>query len=285
MKKHLYFWFLWFILPTTGYSQFFEFGMGIGGAVYYGDLSQESAIDNVKMVRPALGVFGTHHFNKKIGIQIQLNNALLIGDDALSERPSIRYRNLSFRTNITEFSLLGQFNIFGFDPEDDFPFSLYVSSGITGIYFNPKAQLGGTYYRLQPLSTEGQGLPSFPDRKPYKLFQAVIPVIGGIKYAVSPTVNLFIEFGPRFTFTDYLDDVSGHYGNENELRTAKGDIAVQLSDRRLSPSGEPKVYPNGGQRGNPNTKDYYFLGLAGLSVNLDDIVGGLFGDKVHCPKF
>ncbi|MCO6459831.1 MAG: outer membrane beta-barrel protein [Saprospiraceae bacterium] len=275
---------LW--MPVKVFSQFSEIGVGLGGAVYYGDLTLDKAEDNFKLVRPNIGVFASHHFNERFAIQVGIQNFTLTADDALNTRQSVRTRNLSFRSNIWELALKGEFYLIQFDPNRNyFPFTLYAASGVSVFYHNPKANFAGQYYALRPLSTEGQGLPSTPDSKPYSLVQVAIPVIGGLKYNISQGINIFIEFGPRFTFTDYLDDVSRKYAVGSELRNIKGDIAFYLSDRRLTVDGEEKKYPDLQYRGNPKSKDIYFVGLAGLSFNFDDVLSGLFERNVKCPKF
>lgn len=260
--------------------------MGIGGSIYYGDLSPDDALDNFKLIRPAIGVYASHHFNDRVALKLGITNFTITGDDKINSKQTALDRNLSFRSNIWEISLQGEYYILSFDPErNEMPLSIFVSTGANVFFHNPKAFIAGEYHALQPLSTEGQGLPSFPDRKPYKLTQLSIPAVLGLKYNVGPLLNVFVEFGPRFVFTDYLDDVSNTYAVESELRDAKGDIAVLLSDRRLSPDGELKVYPDFSKRGNVKSKDMYFVGLLGVSVTLDDVIGNLFGDKVRCPTF
>ncbi len=286
MKRFKIFISILFFLPNLSSAQFLEFGLGVGGSIYYGDLSPDKALDNFKLVRPAIGIFAAHHFNDRIALQLGVNNFTLTGDDKINTRAALINRNLSFRSNVWEISVKGEYYILSFDPErNDFPLSIFVSSGATVFFHNPKAYLAGQYYALQPLSTEGQGLPSFQDRKPYKLTQLAIPAILGLKYNLGPMLSLFIEFGPRFTFTDYLDDVSNTYAIGDELRDERGDIAVLLSDRRLAPDGEVKVYPDRAQRGNVKSKDMYYVGLVGISITLDDVIGNLLGDKVQCPKF
>ncbi len=268
------------------YAQFTELGIGIGGAVYYGDLTLDSPVDNFQLVRPNFGAFISHHFDERWAILAGLQNFTLIADDALNSRENIRMRNLSFKSNIWEFALKGEFYLIPFYPEKNYnPFTLYASAGIAVFYHNPKAKFLGEYHALHPLSTEGQGLDNVPEVKPYSLVQLAIPILGGIKYNITSGINFFIEFGPRITFTDYLDDVSRNYTIGTVLQSSKGDIAYYLSDRRLIKDGEIKKYPDLQGRGNPNTKDMYFVGLTGLSFNLDNIIGDMFSKKVKCPTF
>lgn len=285
MNKIRILYFLW-IFPFWAYGQFSEVGIGFGGAVYYGDMSLDEAVDNFKMVRPNIGLFASQHFNDRLAVQIGVQNFTLTGDDALNTRESLRERNLNFRNNVWEIALRGEFYLLPFDPDrSKLPFTIYASTGVAVFFHNPKAYYAGNYYALRPLGTEGQGLPSFPDRKPYSLTQIAIPVIGGLKYTIGKGVNVFIEFGPRFTFTDYLDDLSNTYAVVNELRYYKGDLAVELSDRRLTKGSEPKKYPDNQQRGNPRSKDMYFTGLLGVSFNMDDFFGLELVNKVKCPTF
>ena len=66
----------------------------------------------------------------------------------------------------------------------------------------------------------------------------------------------------RKTFTDYLDDVSSIYVDQNVLMQAKGAKAVEMAYRGDEiPGGLP--YPNhGDKRGTPSEMDwYYFFGV------------------------
>lgn len=261
-------------------AQFQEIGAGIGGALYTGDLSPEDFNSNLKIVRPAVGVFFVQHFNDRLAARASLIKMTITGDDKNINKPE---RNLSFQSNIIELALLGEFYLVKWDPFENNRFTLYGSTGITVYHHNPKAYYAGNWYELQPLRTEGQGTASYPDRKPYHRFQLSIPITGGMKFNINEKLNLFVEFGPRITFTDFLDDVSNTYANENELRNLKGDIAVALSFRGNEIS--PKPYPSGVSRGNPGIRDYYWNGLAGISLNFDNLFGFTQGKRVKCPNF
>ena len=116
-------------------------------------------------------------------------------------------------------------------------------------------------YYLKPLSTEGQGLPGYPDKKTYSLTQLAIPFGGGVKFAVTDNLHLGLEVGFRKLFTDYLDDVSTTYADPADLLVARGQLAVDMSYRG-DDVGNP-IYPaKGAGRGGPNYNDtYYFTGL------------------------
>jgi len=68
-------------------------------------------------------------------------------------------------------------------------------------------------------------------RKKYGLTQLSIPFGGGVKMALSDDINLRLEVGLRKLFTDYLDDVSTTYADEDELRANNGQLAVDYAFR------------------------------------------------------
>ena len=187
----------------------------------------------------------------------------------------MRARNLAFETHITEFSAIGEYYIFNLEEQK---FSPYVFGGLAVFHFNPYDYNGGTQkIFLKPLSTEGEGLSQYPDRKPYALTQLAIPFGGGVKYAFNDRLRLGLELGMRKLFTDYLDDVSTTYADKNDLLNAKGQLAVDMAYR-----GSGNYPAKGAQRGGSQHKDwYYFLGLhltyrlsTGDNTNHSGVFGG-----------
>jgi hypothetical protein len=139
----------------------------------------------------------------------------------------------------------------------------YIFGGIAVYHFNPYAyDSTGRKVYLHPLSTEGEGLPQYPNSHPYALTQLAIPFGGGIKFRISDQVVLAYEIGERKLFTDYLDDVSGRYVDQNILLAAKGPEAVEMAYRGAELKGGASYPPAGTVRGDPKRKDwYYFSGL------------------------
>ena len=76
-----------------------------------------------------------------------------------------------------------------------------------------------------------------------------------------------MEFGYRFTFTDYLDDVSGIYPSSRQL-SKNGVLAVALSNRTEEYTGINASHLVGQRRGNSNNNDGYFVWGLSLSFNL-----------------
>jgi hypothetical protein len=142
---------------------------------------------------------------------------------------SLQPRNLSFKSRLYEASLVGEYTFLDMDYKQ---FSPYVFAGFALFHFSPYAfdTLGHKVF-LQPLSTEGQGLAQYPDRKVYQRTQISLPFGGGIKFRVQDNVMLGFEIGMRKLFTDYLDDVSTTYVDEATLLAAKGPKAVEMAYR------------------------------------------------------
>ena len=51
----------------------------------------------------------------------------------------------------------------------------------------------------------------------YRLTEVAIPMGLGVKYRLTERFILGLDAGLRKTFTDYLDDVSGTYVNNDDL--------------------------------------------------------------------
>jgi hypothetical protein len=175
-------------------------------------------------------------------------------------------RNLHFRSKITDFMLgleVHPLYILGGKKEDWEPptFSPYLLAGVGFFSFKPQAQLNNKWVDLQPLSTEGQGFAEYPDRKPYKLNQVNIPLGVGVKYDLTPTLNIKGEFVYRVLNTDYLDDASTSYIDPtlypNYFTGAKLTNALLLNDRQfeLNPSHTTLI---GQERGHPDNNDAFF---------------------------
>jgi hypothetical protein len=172
-------------------------------------------------------------------------------------------RNLSFKSKITDLQLVLEVHplFFKLYDENRSPrLSPFLTGGIAVFWFDPRAMLNGKWYSLQPLHTEGQGFREYPGRSEYKLIQVNFPVGMGVKYEMGPFLNARLEFLFRVLQTDYLDDVSTRYINEDLFDTylspSLAALAHQLHDR----AGEltaTHVRTPGIERGNPDRNDAF----------------------------
>jgi hypothetical protein len=195
-------------------------------------------------------------------------------------RDYLQRRNLSFGSRIQEVFTVFEADILDISTKK---FTPYAYGGIVLFHYNPYTY-NASYDRvyLQSLSTEGQGLPDYPDKKPYKLTQFAAAFGGGIRFELTNCTSVALEFSQRKTFTDYLDDVSTSYVDPAKLFAAKGQQAVDLAyrgDEVHNPSPYP---PDGEQRGTPTEADwYYFIGMsADVRIGcLKEKLSGLFTAK------
>jgi hypothetical protein len=169
---------------------------------------------NWKTTNNVAGLYVGAMYQDIIGLRLEAAWGGVKSYDSLLQKGTPRYnRNLSFKSEIRELSLLAEFHptMLKFY-EDNVPVvSPYAVVGVGWYSFNPQGNLNGQWIDLQPLRTEGQGFSEFPDRRPYKLKQANICFGLGIKYEILESVNLRLEWLHRYLFTDYLDDVSQSY--------------------------------------------------------------------------
>lgn len=230
-----------------------EIGVLIGGSYYLGDLNPRQ---HFYITKPAFGGFYRYAWDYRGALRVGFNWGQIEGDDSQSDNKDQIERNLNFKSNIQEFYSIVEFNFYDYriGNEKHF-FTLFIFGGIAGFHFNPMGNAGGnSWVDLRSLRTEGQS-------KAYKLWQISIPFGIGIKINVAKNIGLGLEWGPRKTFTDYLDDVSGNYPNLSQ-NPPSGQMGILMSNRTKYPWSFISRY----SRGNPYTKDWYFF--TGLTINI-----------------
>jgi hypothetical protein len=252
LKRGIFFFFL-FLFSTLGFSQRHELGLFAGGSYYLGDLNPSH---HFALSKPAVGIVYRYNINPRWAIRVNAIFGSIEGSDELTNNHNPR--NLSFKSPVTEFSTQLELNFLQFyTKSDNYIFSPYIFLGLGLFNINPEAEYLGTWYELQPLGTEGQGIVS--GKKLYSLTNISVPFGIGIKIGLFKAVCLGLEWGMRKTYTDYIDDVSTTYidpalfskGNDNYTQ-----IASILADR------SDIKHIGGAQRGNSSNNDWYnFYGL------------------------
>lgn len=259
----------------------YEFGASFGFMNCLTDLGGRKGIGkkfikdlNMGKTTVAGSLYLNATYKYQFGLRAEATFGKIQADDKVLEKVKTttfgRYeRNLSFRSKITEFSLIAEahplFIFRSYDDEYDREpprISPYLLGGVGFFSFKPQAKsTAGQWVDLQPLSTEGQGFLEHPDRKPYKLNQLNIPLGLGVKYELSSNFNIRGEFIYRKLNTDYLDDVSTQYVDPalyaNYFTGTKLNNALLLNDRKYELPGSTVTLP-GDQRGNPSNNDAYF---------------------------
>ncbi len=243
-----------------------EFGVTFGAAHYFGDLNTRARFNRPK---PALGLYFRKQFGNYVGVRLAAHYAQIGYSDVYSNNEYHQTRNLSFNSNIWEVAAMGDFNFFKFLPSDpDYIFTPYITLGLGVVSYDPYAYLDGKKEFLRPLGTEGQNT-GYMGRKPYGTMAVVVPFGAGIKYNITEKLNLTFEVSHRYTFTDYLDDVSTTFiGINNFPATGNGPTASLLQDRSYEINPNKVIGIEGRQRGLSKQKDQYMIVEVGLSFNL-----------------
>ncbi len=250
--------FFLFLVATPCLAQRLHIGVFGGLAAYNGDLTDK--IFPKKVTNGAIGITANYELTDQIFLRGGYTYAIVGGADRFSSKPDLVLRNLSFETELHEFSAVGEYYLFNLYERKISP---YGFAGLAVFKMNPYAfDVAKNRVFLKTLSTEGQGIAGY-NAKQYKLTQLAIPFGGGIKYAINDNMRIGLELGMRKLFTDHLDDISGNYADPNDLLTAKGALAVDMSYRGDEVAGGDPAYPaKGAQRGSPKSKDiYYFTGI------------------------
>ncbi len=231
-----------------------------------------------------------YRLNKSFASRTEFSYLKLTGTDATTKEPFRHNRNLNFKTNVFEFATVIEFALSNikkgnryhikktlFRRKKSMSSYYYLFAGIGGFYFNPQAQYGGNWYPLHSMSTEGEGLPGGP--KQYSLIAISIPFGIGARYKLNTKWTIGIEYNFRKTFTDYLDDCSGKYYDNNKILLYKGPIAAHLADPNLGLIPGQSI--TGQERGDPTNKDAYF----NLQVKVGYTLAGKKKRRITKAKF
>lgn len=257
-----------------------------GFANYSGDLQEKRF--TLDQSHAAFGAGLSYEVIPKVLIRGTFIFSKLSGDDKFSSKVMNRQRNLNFSSVLYDASVVADYSLYDLSNRRVTP---YAYAGIAMFGFNPYTfdTLGNKYF-LKNLSTEGQGLIEYPDRKTYKNVQFAIPFGIGVRFRITDNAYLGYEIGLRKTFTDYIDDVSNTYIDEALLASNRGAKAVELAFRSNELKDVNLPYPvDGTIRGGSKYKDWYYFSGITLSIGLFNPGSGLLSGKgkkgsIDCPK-
>lgn len=267
MYKKIVFVFFFLILSFQSWSQtfldwqlhdrYFSIYAGTGWTGYIGDLTNGQPFSQ-----------GLSHFNvgvearlySRIGARVQIAQYQLEGSDRNAADSSYnRQRNLSFKSKNYEWQVQGVYYFLKYRKKyhKRHTYEPYVALGVGQTFYNPKADhLNNTTgvtttYTLRDINTENQN---------YKKSALIIPINLGVKAMLNEFLNLSLDVGYRYTFTKYLDDVSGTYQKFDD-----GSIQASLSNRKdeidiINQEAYDALVP-GSQRGNGKYDSYFLINL------------------------
>ncbi len=282
------------ISSTAQYK--WDVGIKIGASNYLGEIGGnelagrdfiwDMRLDHTRM---NYAVFARRKMSKRWALSFNADYVSVWGFDANSLNPARRARNLNFRNRIYELGGRGEFTIFYdndvggkgyYDPD----FRVFVFAGLAGFYHNPQGQIfsaideNGTilepdyknqWYDLRELRTENQS-------EEYEKIALAVPLGIGMYFTFDKKWRIGWEINWRATFTDYLDDISGNYGDIGVIGDERGEIAAALAQQSNQQiidaiNADPETFGAGGTlethrwkdddldviKGNPERNDNY----------------------------
>ncbi|MCB0518699.1 MAG: OmpA family protein [Lewinellaceae bacterium] len=190
------------MLPFLSQSQDkWEGGLFLGYSNYLGDLVEPTF--TFSQPGPSFGILVRNHLTNTLGLRLNLQYGKIKGDDANYDRNADR--GASFKSSWVELALMGEYELLGnrrWTEDGKFrkTVSPYVYGGVGGSFFDPNVKIA---------QTAGKPDKNNPDiGADYSNVHFILPIGAGLRFDLSRKVNLGLELGARFTFSDYIDGIS-----------------------------------------------------------------------------
>ena len=267
-------------IERKGWSIGSQFGM----SDLWGDVGTKSPIDhytNSKYFNKVTfmgGLMGRYTFHPCFAVRLEMNYGSLFATDQWnydlakgtggigsggSDAVQRYVRNQNAKDVMVEGMTLFEFTPGRVSPENEIAHKRnqpYIAAGIAIFHYTPYSTVGLSphYVQTYNLDLEGQGWGSgYPPKQ--SLWQPAIPLAIGYRWDVGEHLNLGVEFMYRYTFTDYLDGVSGKYVSQAaynaHLSPANAILADEVADKAQYATNP--VTPSTGVRGNSSNNDSY----------------------------
>lgn len=235
-------------------DRYYSVLVGSGLTPFFGELNEKKTLRQ-QFSHVSLGLEA--RLLSRLSARAEVTYYTLFGDDRFASDSSFsRQRNLSFFSKNVEASLQGIMFLRPYrgDYHKRWTVDPYMGLGVAVTTYNPTAKLDSITYKLRDIETEGVS---------YGKFAFVLPLTFGLKLRFNEFVNLNVELSYRYTFTDYLDDASNTFIEDD------GSIAARLSNRKSEAKidGEFAVINpvffdaqvEGAPRGDPGKNDSYMF--------------------------
>ena len=171
---------------------------------------------DITATRPGLFVGARYKVYEKLAARMHIGFGWMAGSDSYTPEPSRKNRAVSFTGTLTEISIQGEYSILKERLGTRYTFSnirrfklkyvnTYLFMGLGMVLFWPNNMNPA----VKSNSTEGRTLS-------YSHVAATFPLGIGFKYGINRKMSLSLEFGGRFTTTDYLDGHSDKYSKSND---------------------------------------------------------------------
>lgn len=194
-----------------------DVGAPVDADALFGDEIGRVFWTNINTWRPILSVGGRMALTERQKIKTMLSTGFLYANDAYGGYP----RGYEIRTTLVELTFNYEYylvreqkkrNIYKYLGASqrfiNLKFPIYVFTGVSGIFFNPRTLFDGKWHSLQPLMTEQ----TKSGKDKYSRFGVAVPFGFGVKFKLAQYISLNVEAGWRLALTDYLDDLAnGNY--------------------------------------------------------------------------
>ena len=204
-------------------KKYSSYGVCVNVFNYVGELDPGPSFisPSIRYTRPSLGITYVRRIKPALSWRGTFTYGRIKGDDYISanekgKNVGRKVRNLNFKNNIWELKGDLIFDFIGHNEryEKRHEYVPYGFIGLAVFKHDPKGQIpdgftgAGDWVKLRPLQTEG---------KAYSPIGVAIPFGLGFRYKLAKNWDLAFEVGWRYTFTDYLDDVSSTYGDPMKM--------------------------------------------------------------------
>ena len=197
MNKLLLLFSLWLPFSLLG-QQKVEIGGFAGFANYQGDLAPNPV--EFSETKLSLGGFIRYHLKDQVKIRVNGILGFISGSDFNDKNGDLRQRGWSFKSDIFEFSIVGEYHPLGKPRLGNTGIfkrqvSPYLFAGVGVVNSNPEVSV---------TNPDDEGL--FPEND-FTGLNPSFPLGIGVRADLFEFVSLGMEGGWRFTNTDYLDGV------------------------------------------------------------------------------
>ncbi len=197
----------------------YELHIGLGPTLFYGELGGANkpgthfmGDTDLRSTRYNIGIGARYKIRERFALKLNFIYGRLHGSDAYTEYLPRRNRNASFYSDFFEPSIFAEYSILKerlgvrYTIQNIRRFKLkyvntYVFAGFGGIIFNPH--------------TTNKDYSTNKNEK-FSKINAVFPIGFGFRYGFNRRTTIGIEFGQRFTSTDYLDGFSDKHSKARD---------------------------------------------------------------------
>jgi opacity protein-like surface antigen len=186
-------------------AQKIEVGAGLGGMIYKGDVSPTL---NPRFIQPGADLFFRYNFTRSFSARAGVGFGWITASDAKSRDAFQQARDYAFKTRLGEATLDAEY------------------------FFRDYRQVRRVK-NWSPYVFAGLGLVQYKTTNVHGT-QLVYPLGVGIRYEIKRPWNVGLEFGTRFTSTDYLDGLGPETFGPNPTKLQQQNPAQKDSYSYIS---------------------------------------------------